>query len=1161
MVGKKGRKKSPESIRATPKRRSTTAKRYFNSGSSNSDSDDEEEFQPPKKSSRKSRLQENSVAKTRKTQDKPLTSEEVKGSLAEPFPFGSSQPLLSESESSDDDNSNANLERKHFSNAVQSKQRACGLAGAKNQRSKPEVNLKGKSKDTGKEHESKKRSSDYQEGKSVTNTEDCKQLVNNSVVKVINESKPVKCDASIKTESKKAEQQTRKSLRKTKNSDIVCKKMEEDDKNMTKKKRKLKVNENENNLKPDGKRFAQKKMKDVANVPLKVQKYLDSLAGSSNLVDVGMSSEGIESDSEDDWQDVHEADIDKSLLESPKKNENKEMTVKDVAVSLKVKSLYQSKSRKNREKFLQCVERTMRKFQNEVKTNLHKSHLVCLVARQILLNRTCNDLTLKALWLSLIPTSMLKLPTSKWELAELRKFLNWFQLQDIDNLHISLQKINRKPKRIPQIQLFVAALRAIGLQARLVMSLQPITWKVDNANLFRLGNGKEQSLETKPPVAKLKNSQSKDGSKHQGKVTKSELEEEGMKRNDSTSKSPYFMTDTSDSDIKKELQAAEGIGKKKSTPKRRVTKAEATVIENVKKSAKSRKTNSKEVRLDKRNQNGKRMRARKKIDYKETDNEADDKGDCNDTDTVKESCEEAQNERKSDDDDDDDDDDDFIEATKSSRKSIASKLSERREKRSCMPSVDRGYARKLVKTIDDDDEFDKTSKPVKFRKSLNNKANSPTVKVISSDSESCQSKESLNFVKNSISACDTWCEVYLKSVKKWTCVELANKSINEPSTCERNATQPLIYVLGIDNENAIKDVTCRYSAKFMSKTRKLRIDREWWAQTLHPYETKERKRDNLEDTELKMNLMQQPFPTTIGEFKNHPLYVLEGDLLKFEAIYPESPAVLGYFRNKAIYSRDCVHILHTRENWLKEARVVKQGEKAYKIVRGRPKRNTPIHERDKVKIDLFGLWQTEVYKPPPVKDGKVPRNEYGNVELFQPSMLPPGGVHVPIQGIHKTARKLGIDAAPAMMGWDFHGGCAHPIIEGVVVAAEFEEKLLDAWQKDEDERERKLKEKKEKKIIERWKLLVKGLNVRERIRKKYNFMESEDVERLKTRKDSKSATDVLVSWPLNKQEGTSSLNETGHCHVFPDSSHKQNKITGEWTKSCSCGLSLPFEKL
>ncbi len=26
--------------------------------------------------------------------------------------------------------------------------------------------------------------------------------------------------------------------------------------------------------------------------------------------------------------------------------------------------------------------------------------------------------------------------------------------------------------------------------------------------------------------------------------------------------------------------------------------------------------------------------------------------------------------------------------------------------------------------------------------------------------------------------------------------------------------------------------------------------------------------------------------------------------------------------------------------------------------------------------------------------GKVTRNEYGNVEMFLPSMLPPGGVHI-----------------------------------------------------------------------------------------------------------------------------------------------------------------------
>ena len=29
-----------------------------------------------------------------------------------------------------------------------------------------------------------------------------------------------------------------------------------------------------------------------------------------------------------------------------------------------------------------------------------------------------------------------------------------------------------------------------------------------------------------------------------------------------------------------------------------------------------------------------------------------------------------------------------------------------------------------------------------------------------------------------------------------------------------------------------------------------------------------------------------------------------------------------------------------------------------------------------------------------ILQGKVPRNEYGNVEMFQPSMLPPGACHL-----------------------------------------------------------------------------------------------------------------------------------------------------------------------
>jgi xeroderma pigmentosum group C-complementing protein len=45
-------------------------------------------------------------------------------------------------------------------------------------------------------------------------------------------------------------------------------------------------------------------------------------------------------------------------------------------------------------------------------------------------------------------------------------------------------------------------------------------------------------------------------------------------------------------------------------------------------------------------------------------------------------------------------------------------------------------------------------------------------------------------------------------------------------------------------------------------------------------------------------------------------------------------------------------------------------------------------------LEVFGFWQVEDYVPPPAENGKVPRNEYGNVELYKRCMLPKGTVHL-----------------------------------------------------------------------------------------------------------------------------------------------------------------------
>lgn len=78
-------------------------------------------------------------------------------------------------------------------------------------------------------------------------------------------------------------------------------------------------------------------------------------------------------------------------------------------------------------------------------------------------------------------------------------------------------------------------------------------------------------------------------------------------------------------------------------------------------------------------------------------------------------------------------------------------------------------------------------------------------------------------------------------------------------------------------------------------------------------------------------------PFIIRRIKGHPLFVLRRHLLKYEGLYPEDPPQVGNIKGEPVYSREYVHTLHTRELWMREAKVVRIGESPYKVVKGRPK--------------------------------------------------------------------------------------------------------------------------------------------------------------------------------------------------------------------------------
>ncbi len=333
-------------------------------------------------------------------------------------------------------------------------------------------------------------------------------------------------------------------------------------------------------------------------------------------------------------------------------------------------------------------------------------------------------------------------------------------------------------------------------------------------------------------------------------------------------------------------------------------------------------------------------------------------------------------------------------------------------------------------------------------------------------------------------------------------------------------------------------------------------------------------------------------PTSVAALHKHPRYILERHLKKYETVHPRKP--IGYLKEEPIYLRSCVHLLHSRERWERKMRKVHADAEPLKHVK------SVLRDSD-VKTPLFGEWQTDPLIIPPVVDGKVPRNERGNVELWTPEHLPAGGVHVDSRYAMAAARALSVDYAQAMTGFDVRSGRSVPRIEGVVVAAEFAEAVRAAAA----EKERLAFERAEAKAREeacaRWKALLKAMAAREKVRKKYGGLVDEEGTYLQVQKrqGQKRAREEKALEERRRKRGSSS--KTPHLEVVQtentadttranddedmrmedtepqDRSNRTKVHTHEfveervacdeggeeiWVKTCrTCGMSVEFDKL
>uniref|UniRef100_A0A0M3HRB8 DNA repair protein complementing XP-C cells n=1 Tax=Ascaris lumbricoides TaxID=6252 RepID=A0A0M3HRB8_ASCLU len=334
---------------------------------------------------------------------------------------------------------------------------------------------------------------------------------------------------------------------------------------------------------------------------------------------------------------------------------------------------------------------------------------------------------------------------------------------------------------------------------------------------------------------------------------------------------------------------------------------------------------------------------------------------------------------------------------------------------------------------------------------------------------------------------DYWVEYWDELAEKWICMDPWKGTVGKVESFEDGATSPMHYVIAIDNDFGMRDVTALYASKYPGPAvRRLRIDDKWWDSSIGLFQGKNSHRTRLETVTINDFLLSKPMPTTVAEFKNHPLYVLKKDLLKFEAIYPPDQEPITTLRGGIeVYPRASVHHLQGSLNWLKQARSVKAGEKPYKVVKARPSTRVPPEEREPRTLEVYGYWQTEPYVPPEVVDGRIPRNEYGNIYMYRACMLPKGCVHLKLDGLYGLARRMDIECVPAVVAWDFHKGGNHPIIDGCVVLAKDAMLLKAAWEEQYERKRIKAAKARKERAKKNWKRLVKGVLRMKRIRAKF----------------------------------------------------------------------------
>lgn len=368
-----------------------------------------------------------------------------------------------------------------------------------------------------------------------------------------------------------------------------------------------------------------------------------------------------------------------------------------------------------------------------------------------------------------------------------------------------------------------------------------------------------------------------------------------------------------------------------------------------------------------------------------------------------------------------------------------------------------------------------------------------------------------------------WVEVLDESHQKWQPVDpLVTCSQWKPAKLEPSLVDKLnclTYAIAFSSDGVARDVTRRYAKAYTSKTRKMRVDNpqaslinpaalsgeEWYEKAMgffrRPYGIVS-DLDRIEEAELNGTASREPMPRNVADFKDHPVFALQRHLRRNEVLVPDAKSsgtvAAGKGQVERIYRRRDVRIAWSADKWYRLGRVIKLGEEPVKYLPKRPRPtgrgrvgrfDSDDEEEDPVLgtggsaagTPIFSQDQTELFVPDPVRKGKVPRNKFGNVDVFVPSMVPRGGVHINNDLAPRAAYILGVDYAPALTGFEFKGRQGTAVLKGAVVPIESEEAIMAVINGIQEMEADAEEERRQRRLLLMWSKFLKVLRIDERV--------------------------------------------------------------------------------